>query len=177
MNHQPFREWLLSDKELPADKAQILQEHLLSCTSCQQVKAAWWEVETTFLKTPQVSPMPGFASRWQNHLEAYEARQQKRKVYFSISTTAILVTVLFAFMIYQMWFFIKAPAPFLATWFNNLVHILSIYYSFQNIITPFVKDFPIYTFIGMFFMIGIISFMSVIWLAAYRKLSMARRYV
>jgi hypothetical protein len=45
MNHQPFRDWLLSEEKLSIDQTQALKDHLHSCESCSQIEAAWLEVD------------------------------------------------------------------------------------------------------------------------------------
>ena len=37
MNHQPFRDWLLSDEQLSTEQTQALQDHLSSCETCSQM--------------------------------------------------------------------------------------------------------------------------------------------
>jgi hypothetical protein len=177
MNHQPFRDWLLSEEELSIDQARILQDHLHSCESCQEIETAWLEVESTFHKAPQVIPAPGFATRWQEHLAEYQNRKQKLNGWITIGFTVLIITALLGLLITQLWSLIHTPGPYLAAWFSRLVNLLSIYYSIQNMVNPFSWDIPIYTFVGLFFMVGVISFMSVLWMAAYRRLSMARRII
>lgn len=175
MNHQPFREWLLSEEQLSTDQTQALQDHLHSCESCSQIEAAWLEVESEFHKIPQVKPEPGFSARWQAHLAEYQHGRQQQRGWLTIGFIALVATSLLVLLVTQLWSLLQAPGPYLAVWFNRLLSLVPIYYAFQDIFRSFTGNIPIFTFVGMFFLVGIISFMSVLWLTAYRKLSMARR--
>ncbi len=177
MNHQPFRDWLLSDQALTDNQAQALQEHLQDCEACRQVEVSWKEIELAIRKAPQVSPMPGFTLRWQSSLEQYQARRQARQGWFTIAATSVVVTVLFILLAAQIWSLIQAPDAFIASWLNRLVSVISIYYLLQDFISSSSWSLPVVSFIGMIFLVGIISFMSVLWLATYRKFSLARRAV
>jgi len=176
MNHQPFREWLLSKEKLSADQTQSLQDHLHSCDSCTQIKASWLEVESVFHKTPQVIPESGFTARWQAHLLKYQQNIEKRKAWMTIGITALIVTILVGILVTQVWLLIQSPGPYLITWFNRLLGLVPIYYAFQDLFRSLLGGISINSFVGMFFLVGIISFMSVLWLSAYRKFSMARRF-
>jgi hypothetical protein len=177
MNHQPFREWLVSDEPLSTEQTQSLQAHLSSCESCSQMESALNEVELTIRKTYQIEPTSGFTLRWQEHLVKYQAQQQSRLGWWTIGATTLIATGLLALLISQLWSLIQAPGPYLAVWLDHLVSVISIYYILQNIVSSTNWSVSVYTFIGMFFLVGIISFMSVFWLAAYRKISLARREV
>jgi hypothetical protein len=177
MNHQPFREWLLSDEQLTTEQTQALQAHLSSCESCSQMESTWKEVELAIRKNPQVEPASGFTLRWQEYLVEYQSHQQSRKGWLTIGATAIIATCLLALLITQLWSLSQAPGPYMVVWLNRLVSVISVYYLLQNVVGSNSWSIPIYTFIGLFFLVGIISFMSVLWLSAYRKFSLARRVV
>jgi hypothetical protein len=177
MNHQPFRDWLLSEDELSSDQSDLLQEHLKSCDSCSEIESAWLEVESACRKIPQVAPASGFTDRWQLRLAEYQNRKQKYHGWLTFGLTVLIVTSLSVILVTQFWSLLQAPGPYLAAWFSRFVDLISIYFSLQNRINPFYWDIPVYTFVGMFFLVGIASFMSVLWLAAYRKLSFVRRIV
>lgn len=178
MNHQPYRDWLLSEEQISDEQSQALHDHLQTCESCSQIDSAWVELEAAIKKSvTQVEPASGFTERWQAHLAEYQSRQQKRKGWLIISLTTLIVTALLVLLITQLWSLIQAPGPYLAEWLNRVVGVVSIYYTIQNLVSPYSWQVPVFTFIAMFFLVGIISFMSVLWLATYRKFSMVRRAV
>jgi len=177
MNHQPFREWLLSEEHLSVEQTQALQDHLHSCESCRQIESAWKELEPVLQKSPQVEPSSGFTERWQTYLVQDQSHQQERRGWLIIGATTLIFTSLLVVSITQLWSLLQAPDLYLVAWLNRLVSVISIYYILQNIISSFSWSIPVYTFVGMFFLVGFISFMSVLWLTAYRKFSLVRRIV
>jgi hypothetical protein len=69
MNHQPFENWLLSDEDLSPLDTGALDEHLLTCEHCREIKGAWMGVLDLFQEIPDIEPAPGFVNRWQERLE------------------------------------------------------------------------------------------------------------
>jgi uncharacterized membrane protein (DUF485 family) len=175
MNHQPFREWLLSDQQLTQEQAGLLQDHLSSCASCSQLENSWQQIEEVIHKVPPAEPASGFIDRWQSHLAEYQNLRQKRRSWLIISGTAVIVISLLAVLVNQIWSLMQAPGQYLAMWFERLVGVISIYYALRNITSAYSWPTPLITFIAMIFFVGIISFMSVLWVATYRKFSLARR--
>ncbi len=175
MNHQPFRDWLLSDEELSEREKQALQDHLKSCEACSKIETAWKEVELEIKRAPQVGPAAGFTERWQANLAACQRRKQARGGWFTIAATSLIVSTLFGIIAWQGWLLLQSPGAFLAEWFNRLVSFISLYYLVQNFLASSTPYLPLYALAGMILLVGMISFMSVLWLATYRKFSLARR--
>jgi hypothetical protein len=176
MNHQHFRDWLLSEEKLSADQIQQMQEHLQSCESCSQTEVAWLEVESAFRKVSRVQPAPGFTNRWQTHLAEYKVHKQKRTGWVTIGFIVVIIISLLGLLITQLWSLLQAPGPYLAEWFTRIFNLVAIYLTLQDMFRSVSGTVPLYIG-GMFFLVGIVSFMSVLWLATYRKLSLARRIV
>jgi hypothetical protein len=177
MNHQPFRDWLLSDEDLSVEQTQGLQEHLRTCESCRKIETGWVEVDALFHKVPQSEPVPGFTSRWQEHLAVHQHKKQHRRAWIIIGLTTVVVAFILILLGFQIWSILESPGPLLLGWLSRLIGLVSIYYTFQDIYSIASENISIFSVLGLFFMVGIISFMSVLWLTAYRKLSMARRLV
>jgi hypothetical protein len=175
MNHQPFRDWLLTDEKLSADQVHELQVHINSCASCKQIGSAWQEVESTLHKAPQVQPEPGFINRWQAHLAEYIERKQKRRGWMMIGLTSIIIIALLGIVSNQLWSLLQTPGPFLVVWFTRILSLVTIYYTLQDLLSSFTGSISLITLTAVFFLVGFASFMSVLWLATYRKLSYARR--
>jgi len=175
MNHHPFREWLVAEDELSSEQDQALKQHLLDCESCRELQTSWKELQVEIKRAVEVPPAAGFVMRWQANLVMYQQVQQKRRGWVTIGVTAMLVISLLVLLMVQVWSLIHAPDAFLAAWFDRLVAVLSIFYSIQNLVHSFSLPGPVYTLAGMVLLFGIVSFMSVLWLATYRKISMARR--
>ena len=177
MNHQPFRDWLLSEEKLSADQIREMQEHVRSCESCRQIEGAWNQVESAFRAIPQAQPAPGFTNRWQANLAEYLAHKQKRRGWMMIGLNVVIILSLLVLVVSQLWALIQAPEPYLVAWFTRFFSLVTIYFTLQDLYRSFSESIPLLSFVGMFFLVGIISFMSVLWLTAYRKLSFARRII
>jgi hypothetical protein len=177
MNHLPFREWLLSEQELSQDQSRQLEDHLSSCEACSLIQTSWNDIEGSFHNFPIAEPAPGFTARWQSHLAEYRLEQQKRKGWFIISAIAVVVVSLLTTLVYQAWPLIQAPDSLMAILFERLMGVISIYFSLRNLVSAYSWPTPLITFIVMIFLVGILSFMSVLWLATYRKFSLTRSRV
>ena len=177
MNHQPFRSWLLSEEELTTEQSQALQEHLYACDACSQLDVSWKELESVITRSPQLPSAPGFVERWQANLVEYQQLRQKQKGWLTIGTTSFIVVSLLVLVALQVWSLIQAPDAYLAVWFDRLLGVLSIFFSLRNLVSAYSLPGLVYTVAVMVFLVGMISFMSVLWLATYRKISMARRTV
>jgi hypothetical protein len=177
MNHLPYKEWLLSEDSLSSEQAKTLAEHLKTCQSCQQVESGWKDVEVLFQKTPAVTPVPGFASRWQARLEAHRLRKQRRLAWTIVGIfsgiAAILIT-LFGTQVLQM---LDSPGNLILVWISRITGVLSIYWAIENLVNHLVMQLPSLTWLALIFGTGIVSFLFVLWLATFRKLTMARRLV
>jgi hypothetical protein len=77
MNHQPFEEWLLNDKNLiPAEKRE-LDAHLRTCTHC----TALAETGMALRSVPVVAPAAGFTVRFQQRLAVQKIAERRRKLW------------------------------------------------------------------------------------------------
>ena len=177
MNHQPFREWLVSDEPLTTEQTQALQAHLGVCESCNHLDTSWKELEQIIHDSPQIEAPIGFSTRWQTNLAKYEAQQHKRVGWLSICLITLIAGVLLGVLIQQVWSLVETPGPFIILWLNRILILLSDYFVIENMIRADSWLRPGYIFIGFFFLVGIVSFMSVLWVTAYQKFTLARRIV
>ena len=110
MNHQPFEEWLLTEKLVSPKERLDLDAHLRSCSYC----SALAETGKALRSVKKVSPTMGFSARFQARLAAQRAAELRRKRW-----GAILFT--FGGLIMLMWIagpylasFLAAPATWIA---------------------------------------------------------------
>ncbi len=177
MNHQPFRDWLLSEEDLSAEQTQTLREHLATCEDCALIKSSGKEVAVLFQSISKVGPAAGFTQRWQLHLAEYQSSHQRRQGWFSIIATAFIAALLLILLASQLWSLIRNPSPYIAAWLNQVVGLISNYYILQTFIKTNAGLNPVYLLVGSFLLVGMISFMSVLWMTAYQKFSLSRRIV
>lgn len=175
MNHQPFRTWLLSDEELTAEQTKALQEHLRDCNVCNQLESSWEEIEAVIVRSPLLEPATGFVERWQVRLVSQQQHQQKLRSWYVIGSTSLLVVSLLALLVFQLWSLFQNPGAYLSAWFEQLAGVLSIFITIQHFASSFSLPDVAYSLLGIVLLFGMISFMSVLWLATYRKFSMVRR--
>ncbi len=92
-----------------------------------------------------------------------------------IGLTSIIIIALLGIVSNQLWSLLQTPGPFLVVWFTRILSLVTIYYTLQDLLSSFTGSISLITLTAVFFLVGFASFMSVLWLATYRKLSYARR--
>ena len=75
MNHQPFEEWLLNDKNLTAAEKRELDLHLRTCVHCTALSATGLALRSANV----ISAVPGFALRFQHRLAAQKIAERRRR--------------------------------------------------------------------------------------------------
>lgn len=75
MNHRPFEEWLLNDKQLTPTEKRELDAHLRTCKYCGAL------VETGFaLRSARVTPpVAGFRQRFEQRLMRHKIAERRRR--------------------------------------------------------------------------------------------------
>ena len=77
MNHQPFEEWLLNDKNLTPVEKRELDLHLRTCTVC----TALTETGLALRSAPVAAPAAGFTLRFQQRLAAQKIAERRRRLW------------------------------------------------------------------------------------------------
>lgn len=96
MSHPSFETWIIQDETLTTTQAAELDQHLLSCSQCRQVKAGWQPVERQLREADTVAAPVNFAARFQVSLEnrkAQERRRQVRNALWFLGGSMILVSL------------------------------------------------------------------------------------
>ena len=121
MNHQPFEEWLLTEKLIGPKQKLELDAHLRICSYC----SALAETGKALRTVKKASPAMGFSARFQARLVAQKAAEQRRRRY-----GAILFT--FGGMVLLMWLagpylasFAAAPATWIAAVIEWVVFVVT----------------------------------------------------
>ncbi len=175
MNHLPYKEWLLAEATLSDEQEKALQEHIRTCEACRQLEPAWADVQMLFQKTPAAEPLPGFTERWQTRLEKHALGKQRRLAWIIVGIIGGIAAVLIALFGVQIIEMLNAPGNLLLLWVSRLTGVLSIYWSIENFFNGLAANLPSITWLFMIFGIGMVSFLSVLWLATLRKLTLVRR--
>jgi hypothetical protein len=121
MNHQPFEEWLLTEKLIGPKQKLELDAHLRICSYC----SALAETGKALRTVKKVSPAAGFSARFQARLAVQKAAERRRKRY-----GALLFT--FGGLVMLMWLagpylasFVAAPATWIAAAIEWVVFIVT----------------------------------------------------
>ncbi len=77
MNHQPFEEWLLNDKNLTSSEKRELDLHLRTCIHCTALSATGLALRSANV----ISPALGFAMRFQQRLVVQKIAERRRKLW------------------------------------------------------------------------------------------------
>lgn len=113
MNHQPFKEWLLNDKNLtPAEKRQ-LNTHLRTCISC----SALAETGFALRSARAVAPAAGFTIRFQQRLAAQRIAERRRRLWGMLLLTISGLGLLAWFTAPILSAVFSAPVE----WFSGLI--------------------------------------------------------
>ncbi len=77
MNHRPFEEWLLNDKNLPSAEKRELDLHLRTCNYCTALSATGLALRSATVAVPAA----GFVIRFQQRLVAQKIAERRRKLW------------------------------------------------------------------------------------------------
>lgn len=91
MNHQPFEDWLLNDRQIDPKQKLDLDAHLRVCSYC----AALVETGKALRSVKKVSPVAGFSTRFQARLARQRVVERRRRLWgavlFTLGGLAILM--------------------------------------------------------------------------------------
>jgi hypothetical protein len=121
MNHQPFEEWLLTEKLIsPLEKLE-LDAHLRICSYCSALAETGKALHTV----KRVSPAAGFGARFQARLVLQKAADRRRKRWGTVLfTLGGLVMLMWLVGPYLASFF-AAPATWIAAMIEWAVFLIT----------------------------------------------------
>lgn len=175
--HLPFDEWLLSEHSISDYQQQALNEHLQSCEDCRQLKNAWGGVQSMFHAAPQVAPVPGFTSRWMQRQASENLQRQRKQAWIVLSIVSVNALVLFILIALQISSLANSPTNWLllkAYFLSRIYTVIDFGQSFFGAISQVAFAFPL---IGLFFLVGFATFLSVLWFVVYRQLTSQTRRI
>jgi len=183
MNHQPFEDWLLSEEPLSQKNANALDVHLENCETCRELKNSWSEVVDFFQDIPEVEPMPGFASRWQERL-SFEQREIKISQTIQQRWQSIIVLILIGNVIAGLVFLLSTqfsstfdtPISLLLSGVYRLASFVSFLNSIQNIFLTLIRTAVSVVPVGLWVTLGIgLVGVCAIWIISLTSLTMLQR--
>ncbi len=173
MSHQPFEDWLLSEKPLDEEQQETLQAHLNECETCQTLSEALTQVEETLTSHPTPSPKPGFVQRWHGRLSISRQQRQQRKMwFFTLGLFAIAGLIIMSVLLLNInsinWFYEFGQV------FANFTRVANRINQAVNLIKSLTNQFPILIPIMVIFGVG--SFSALITLIITWVSSIIRLY-
>lgn len=176
MKHQPFETWLLMDDPLTFEQNQALNEHLLSCKHCQQLRDARYSFESVFRESTSVDPAPGFANRWQARLKSERQLEESSRYRWQSWITFILIAnaVSLLAVLLGMQFFntFDSFTELLVVWVYRLTSLLTIVNIFQNFLAIMIRTIPgMLSPGGWAALTSIVSAGSIAWVLSMAKLA------
>lgn len=176
--HQQFEEWLLSDESLTGDQSLALNEHLNTCVGCQRLLAGLQGVEHKLKGAAVISPMPGFAERWQIRLMEDRLRRGKRQALYFLALSLAGAAIFFVLLAILVWPVIQSPYPILLALAVRITSAYALADRATSIIstlfTTMVRVVPPTLWIGL--AVAVFS-LFMVWIFILRKVVLQRRSV
>ena len=121
MNHQPFEEWLLSEKVISPKQKLELDAHLRICSYCSALAETGMVLRTV----KKVSPALGFSARFQARLAMQKAIERRSRRWGTVLfTVGGLVMLMWLIGPYLASFF-AAPATWIAVLIEWIVFLIT----------------------------------------------------
>jgi hypothetical protein len=138
MNHQPFEEWLLNDKNLTPAETRELDLHLRTCTHCTALSATGLALRSTNV----IMPAAGFTLRFQQRLAAQKIAERRRKLWGMI---VLLVSgmVLFGWVTAPYLFaFFTAPVEWVTTAIGYFLFVVTSLQALTEVVAVLLRMAP-----------------------------------
>jgi hypothetical protein len=121
MNHQPFEDWLLNDKNLtPAEKRE-LDLHLRTCPYCTVLA----ETGVALRSVPVVPPAAGFTMRFQQRLAAQKVAERRRRLWGMIVLLVSGAGLIIWLILPYLFAFLAAPVEWVTAGIGYLLFIVT----------------------------------------------------
>jgi anti-sigma factor RsiW len=175
--HLPFEEWLLADRPLSTYQEQALNEHLATCDACRNLKQSWGSVSTLFRTAPLVTPKTGFTARWAERQAAERLRKQRRQAWIIFGIVMVNALVFLGLLTSQIVAMVTSPSQWLLVKMYFVTRYLAAAGAVDALFDAMRQSAIAFPLLGLFFLVGLASFFSVLWVVAYRQLTSQTRKV
>lgn len=156
MNHQPFEEWLLNDKNLTSTEKRELDLHLRMCNDCTALSATGLALRSANV----VAPASGFTLRFQQRLAAQKIAERRRKLWGALVLILGGVGLLGWFAAPYLYAVISAPVQWITAaigFFLFTVNSLQVFTEAMKVLLRILPDF-IPPYIWMVLISGLAGF-------------------
>jgi hypothetical protein len=138
MNHQPFEEWLLNDKNLTPAETRELDLHLRTCVYCTSLSATGLALRSA----PVTSPAAGFTMRFQQRLAAQKIAERRRKLWGMIILLVSGIGLIGWFTAPYLLAFASEPVEWVATAIGYFLFIVTALQAFTEVMTVLLRMAP-----------------------------------
>ena len=135
MNHQPFEEWLLNDKNLTPAETRELDLHLRTCTHCTALSATGLALRSA----PVASPAAGFTLRFQQRLAAQKIAERRRKLWGMIILLISGVGLVGWFTAPYLFAFFSAPVEWVTAAIGYFLFIVTSLLALTEVMTVLLR--------------------------------------
>jgi predicted anti-sigma-YlaC factor YlaD len=179
MNHQPFKNWIVSDEILQPEQIMHLQAHLETCVSCRDLSTSWSEVRTILQTAQTVQPTFDFKERWQARLieqnENLLYRKQRQSWWFFF-ITVVIAFLLFGLLLAQIITSFESPMAFFLSGLYVFTEAIASLTTLQGLVSTLMNILivivpPIWWIVLAFTICALIT----IWLISLRRVVYPRR--
>jgi hypothetical protein len=135
MNHQPFEEWLLKDKNLTPAETRELDLHLRTCAHCTALSATGLALRSA----PVVAPAAGFTLRFQQRLAAQKIAERRRKLWGMIILLVSGAGMLAWFTAPYLFAFFTAPVEWITAGVGYFLFIITSLQALTEVMTVLLR--------------------------------------
>ena len=171
MNHQPYKNWILSESDLSGEQLRELETHLDDCEDCQQFRQNLRAANWLFKTAPMAAPAAGFSQRWQASLLERQAAQQRRQTrifLLGLAGAALILLLLIAIHIIAT----STPVEWVIAAFQSTFGIFSTWITIQNLVLELVVYIPpIVPILLWILLAGGLSTLTLIWIISLWRIS------
>jgi hypothetical protein len=138
MNHQPFEEWLLNDKNLTNAEKHELDLHLRTCTHCTALTATGLALRSANV----VGPAAGFSMRFQQRLAAQKVAERRRKLWGMVVLILAGVGLLGWFATPVIYTFLASPVEWITVVVGYFLFAINSLQALREVVTVLARIAP-----------------------------------
>jgi hypothetical protein len=131
MNHQPFEDWLLNDKNLTSTEKRELDLHLRTCIHCTALSATGLALRSANV----VAPAAGFTLRFQQRLAAQKVAERRRRLWGMVVLIVGGLGLLSWFASPYIFAFLSSPVEWVTTAISYFLFIVTSVQALTQIMT------------------------------------------
>jgi hypothetical protein len=140
MNHQPFEEWLLNDKNLSPAETRELDLHLRTCGHCTALSATGLALRSAIV----VAPTAGFTMRFQQRLATQKIAERRRKLWGMIVLVVSGVGLLSWFIAPYLLAFVSEPVVWVLTVISYFLFIVTALQAITDVMIVLLRMAPVF---------------------------------